>query len=429
MVGIVSKKSVTFVGQKLAAHIDEQLFSKYGFKVEQLMELAGLAAAQAIAAHYPKSKVAVLCGPGNNGGDGFVCARHLQQFGFTPHIVYPKESKNELMKSQVVQCETSDIPVASALPTDLNSFPLIVDALFGFSFRPPIREPFTQIIKTVRASGIHVFSIDIPSGWDVEKGAPEAETEGVITPHAIISLTLPKLCMQNWTGPHFLGGRFIPRQLAKDLELQMPIYPGYEQIVKLEMLAITTFLLVSASTVSAGDVVEIFGIARCPDTTKFVKNQLIPFYKDAGNFPEDFKIDFHAVPIGGSTVNGSFVNKCLHGPVECALNKLQMCAKEYIKKDALVTIGCIQGKKTYELGAKCISDDEIGKKIIACAESEEGEVILNDENSYRYSVAPTSAWLPWIQINGNRVQDAEFHLKNYICALESMKNEDQCKKN
>lgn len=56
MVGIVSKKSVTFIGQKLAAQIDEQLFSKYGFKVEQLMELAGLAAAQAIAAHYPKSK-------------------------------------------------------------------------------------------------------------------------------------------------------------------------------------------------------------------------------------------------------------------------------------------------------------------------------------------------------------------------------------
>ncbi|CAO4363383.1 unnamed protein product [Caenorhabditis nigoni] len=234
MVHIISKKSVSFIGQNLAAKIDQQLFSKYGFKVEQLMELAGLASAQAIAAHYPKSKVAVLCGPGNNGGDGFVCARHLQQFGFNPSIVYPKESKNELMKSLVIQCETSAIPVQPTLPTDLQSFPLIVDALFGFSFKPPAREPFTEILKTVRASGIHVFSIDIPSGWDVENGPPSEASEDVIHPHAVISLTLPKMCMKSWTGPHFLGGRFVPRGLVEEHGLQMPVYPGFEQIVKVE---------------------------------------------------------------------------------------------------------------------------------------------------------------------------------------------------
>ncbi|CAA22319.2 NAD(P)H-hydrate epimerase [Caenorhabditis elegans] len=234
MVHIISKKTVSFIGQKLAAQIDEQLFTKYGFKVEQLMELAGLAAAQAIAAHYPKSNVAVLCGPGNNGGDGFVCARHLQQFGFTPSIVYPKESRNELMKSLVVQCETSSIPITATLPTNLQAFPLIVDALFGFSFHPPTREPFTEMLKTVRASGIHVFSIDVPSGWDVELGAPSGNDDDVIHPHSVISLTLPKLCMKNWTGPHFLGGRFVPKSLVDEHELLMPQYPGFEQIVKLE---------------------------------------------------------------------------------------------------------------------------------------------------------------------------------------------------
>ncbi|CAI5439381.1 unnamed protein product [Caenorhabditis angaria] len=237
-VSVISKKSVTWIGQNLAAKIDQELFTKYGFKVEQLMELAGLAAAQAIASHYSRGKVAVLCGPGNNGGDGFVCARHLQQFGFNPTIIYPKESRNDLMKNLVQQCHTSNISIHQTLPNNLKDFNLIVDALFGFSFNPPIREPFNEIIKNVVESGIHVFSIDIPSGWNVETGIPssagENQDQAYIKPHAVISLTLPKLCLQNWTGPHFLGGRFVPQGLVDEFKLVMPKYPGFEQIVKID---------------------------------------------------------------------------------------------------------------------------------------------------------------------------------------------------
>ncbi|KAK6729750.1 hypothetical protein RB195_006665 [Necator americanus] len=230
-VPVLSRKEVTYLRQNEAAKIDEELFSAYGFKVEQLMELAGLACAKAIHAQYSKGKVLVLCGPGNNGGDGFVCARHLQQFGFEPSIVYPKPSKAELMQSLVKQCSGMEIPVMSSLP-NLSDYSLVVDAFFGFSFRPPIREPFGEIIDAVTKSGIFVFSIDIPSGWDVENGAP---SEGpYVHPHAIISLTAPKLCVRDWTGPHFVGGRFVPKQLAKEHNLLLPKYPNADQIVKLE---------------------------------------------------------------------------------------------------------------------------------------------------------------------------------------------------
>eukprot|EP00494_Astrolonche_serrata_P008256 UN08293 len=60
------------------------------------MELAGLSVAQAVVDMYPKSNnYLIICGPGNNGGDGFVAARHLVQFGKKVSIVYPKQGKKE----------------------------------------------------------------------------------------------------------------------------------------------------------------------------------------------------------------------------------------------------------------------------------------------------------------------------------------------
>lgn len=66
--------------------MDQELFNEYGFSVDQLMELAGLSVASSIAKTYPitgtthPTAILVCCGPGNNGGDGLVAARHLKLF-------------------------------------------------------------------------------------------------------------------------------------------------------------------------------------------------------------------------------------------------------------------------------------------------------------------------------------------------------------
>lgn len=73
--------------------------STCAFSIDQLMELAGLSVSQAVYRVQPLEKgrrVLVACGPGNNGGDGLVAARHLFFYGYTPTIFYPKRSKNEL---------------------------------------------------------------------------------------------------------------------------------------------------------------------------------------------------------------------------------------------------------------------------------------------------------------------------------------------
>ena len=86
---------------------------------------------------------------------------------------------------------------------------MLVDSLLGFSFVPPLREPFTQAIHAYKTTKTPILSVDIPSGWDVEQG----NTLDLFTPQYLISLTLPKLGVANYKGRHFLGGRFVPLKL------------------------------------------------------------------------------------------------------------------------------------------------------------------------------------------------------------------------
>lgn len=100
---------------KNAIQLDRDLMSAGAFSIDQLMELAGLSVSQAGDNNYPSNnplkltfkvyrihppikgrRVLVAVGPGNNGGDGLVAARHLWHYGYKPTIYYPKQSKNEL---------------------------------------------------------------------------------------------------------------------------------------------------------------------------------------------------------------------------------------------------------------------------------------------------------------------------------------------
>ncbi|KER28421.1 hypothetical protein T265_13580, partial [Opisthorchis viverrini] len=170
---------ISYLNQADAQQLDNELFTEYAYSVDQLMELAGLSCATAIAKAYPRDKLRitngallVCCGPGNNGGDGLVCARHLKMF----------------MASQWG-----------------SSYNLIVDALFGFGFKPPVSAEFRTLLDYMCQAKIPVVSIDVPSGWNVEADVGEVE-EGSLNPDCLISLTAPKLCARAFRGRfHFLG--------------------------------------------------------------------------------------------------------------------------------------------------------------------------------------------------------------------------------
>jgi len=220
-----------YLNQEEAQKIDQELFNEYSFSVDQLMELAGLSVAVALTKAYPRGaihpNVLVCSGPGNNGGDGLVAARHLKMFGYNPRIYYPKRTDKQLFKNLVTQCEKMDIPFISELPSSKqidDDYRLVVDAIFGFSFKGNARPPFAEALSTLTDVKIPVCSVDIPSGWHVEDGNPAG-----IKPDFLISLTAPKLCAKHFKGRfHFLGGRFVPHSLAQKYNLSLPEYPETE---------------------------------------------------------------------------------------------------------------------------------------------------------------------------------------------------------
>ncbi|KAG9480779.1 hypothetical protein GDO78_010180 [Eleutherodactylus coqui] len=229
-----------YLSQEEAQAVDEELFNDYKFSVDQLMELAGLSCAIAIAKAYPVSSftsslptVLVICGPGNNGGDGLVCARHLKLFGYEPVIFYPKRPNKTLFENLTTQCQKMDIPFLSEFPREAEiidgTYNLVIDAIFGFSFKGAVREPFANILNILKRISLPIASVDIPSGWDVEKGNPDG-----LQPDMLISLTAPKLSAVHFSGRyHYLGGRFVPVALQKKYNLSLPDYPDTDCVRRL----------------------------------------------------------------------------------------------------------------------------------------------------------------------------------------------------
>lgn len=257
---------ISFLHQQAAQQLDQDLMGSLGFSIDQLMELAGLSVACSIASEYPivtHSKVLVLAGPGNNGGDGLVAARHLHHFGYSVTICYPKHTDKPLYHGLVTQCQSLDIPFLSAdyvcsMPLDQQAN-IVVDALFGFSFKGTPREPFDNLIRSMASisssSSASVVSVDIPSGWDVELGDIHSTD---LRPDMLVSLTAPKLCAKSFDGRyHYLGGRFIPPQIVEKYGLKLPHYPSTAQCVKINTSGIQSTVADMRMTYNYGAQVEL----------------------------------------------------------------------------------------------------------------------------------------------------------------------------
>uniref|UniRef100_A0A8C2FEJ0 YjeF N-terminal domain-containing protein n=1 Tax=Cyprinus carpio TaxID=7962 RepID=A0A8C2FEJ0_CYPCA len=110
-----------------------------------------------------------------------------------------------------------------------EAYNLVVDAVLGPETEPlSVGEPFTGVLQTLRGLKVPIVSLDIPSGWD----ADESSSDG-ISPALLVSLMAPKRCALSFPGSHFLAGRFLPFDLQRKYELNLPKFSGTESVVQL----------------------------------------------------------------------------------------------------------------------------------------------------------------------------------------------------
>lgn len=143
----------------------DALAVKYGVSSQTLMENAGRAVAEYIIASTAKCETLVLCGPGNNGGDGFVVARHLAVRGW-PVTLALFGNREALRGDALIQSEKWGGEVSPATSGVMEGKRLIVDALLGAGLDRDAGGGLETLVEAINGSGARVVAIDVPSGID-----------------------------------------------------------------------------------------------------------------------------------------------------------------------------------------------------------------------------------------------------------------------
>ena len=138
-----------------------------GVSGERLMEAAGMAVAEAIRERWTARPVSVLCGPGNNGGDGFVVARLLADAGWSVRLALLGD-KQRLKGDAAIMAARWEGAIESLGVSSLDGAELVVDGLFGAGLGRPVEGVARQVIEAI---GVDCVAIDTPSGVHGDSGA------------------------------------------------------------------------------------------------------------------------------------------------------------------------------------------------------------------------------------------------------------------
>jgi ADP-dependent NAD(P)H-hydrate dehydratase / NAD(P)H-hydrate epimerase len=188
--------------------IDRATSERFGVPSITLMENAGSAVARFVLSDYPQAeRVAVVCGKGNNGGDGFVVARKLVEAGRAVRVLLlcdPAELRADAAKMFQTMLGTVRplniapliAPDASALDSseaaEIFSADVIVDAILGTGFRPAVSPLYAAVIGKMNAASAPIVAVDIPSGADADAMRSRTGATDQARADAIVTFTAPR---------------------------------------------------------------------------------------------------------------------------------------------------------------------------------------------------------------------------------------------
>ncbi|MFN7692867.1 MAG: NAD(P)H-hydrate dehydratase, partial [Burkholderiales bacterium] len=158
----------------------DRLSVEAGVAGVELMENAGAAVANAIQQRWTVRPVLVLCGPGNNGGDGFVAARLLQAAAW-PVRVAALVPLSELRGDAADHAARWLGPVEAVAPAALEGAELVIDALFGAGLTRPLQGPAVQVLAEASARKLPIVAVDVPSGLMGDTGADLGAVPATLT--------------------------------------------------------------------------------------------------------------------------------------------------------------------------------------------------------------------------------------------------------
>lgn len=202
--------------------IDRRSTDDFNIPGVVLMENASRAVAEIAEEMLGKidgSRILILCGGGNNGGDGLAAARHLHNRGAAISLRFttdPAQYKGDALINWRIT-SAMKLDSAAADPNEIANAPsdLIIDAIFGTGLNKPPRAPFDQIVAAVEKRAVPVLAVDIPSGLDCDTGEPLGPTIRAVR---TVTFVAEKTGFANPAARKFLGqitvaGIGCPREL------------------------------------------------------------------------------------------------------------------------------------------------------------------------------------------------------------------------
>jgi NAD(P)H-hydrate epimerase len=189
--------------------VDRLMIEHYRITLEQMMESAGRNLAELardlLGGSVARHRIAVLCGPGNNGGGGMVAARNLHNWGARVQAVVTG-SVASLKETPARQWRILEKIGLTRAEVDLTELDLCIDALLGYGASGDPRGSMADSIRGLNTSGAQVLSLDLPSGLDATTGQPG---QPCVRATATITLALPKKGLLAAQAAPFVGRLYL----------------------------------------------------------------------------------------------------------------------------------------------------------------------------------------------------------------------------